>query len=177
MPIYGICSIITNSTMMIEPYADLVYRTMITESNGNIKYSTQSAMELIKEACITYVHSTYQGRRDAIQTSFNFKQNVPIPINHKEYICAIPTKSPSSLDCIWLFYNHIYKVEFSINHKKAKIHFYNGTTVLVVISYHQMLQQLWKAGHLLSQMNMQDSPKFKETKNTLYLLNNQLLPD
>lgn len=90
-----------------------------------------------------------------------FKQNVPIPINHREYICAFPTESPSSPNCIWLFYNHIDDIEFLKKSKKATIHFSNGTTTTIHISPHKLKQQLLKAGYVLSRMNMQDSLQFK----------------
>ena len=109
--------IISNSTMMLEPYKHPYYRTKIIDSSGNHLYSCQTALQLIKQSCLTNVHSTYQGRRNAVQTNFKFKQNVPIPINHREYICAFPTESPSSPNCIWLFYNHIDDIEFF---KRAK---------------------------------------------------------
>ncbi len=104
--------IISNSTMMLEPCKHPSYYTKVIDSSGNHLYSCQTALQLIKKSCLTNVHSTYQGRRKAVQTNFHFKQNVPIPINHREYICAFPTESPSSPNCIWLFYNHIDDIEF-----------------------------------------------------------------
>ena len=44
--------------------------------------------------------------------------------------------------------------------KQAKIHFSNGATVTIQISPHKLSQQLWKAGYVLSQMNMQDSSPY-----------------
>ena len=153
--------IISNSTMMLEPYKHPYYRTKIIYSSGNHLYSCQTALQLLKQSCLANVHSTYQGRRNAVQTNFKFKQNVPIPINHREYICAFPTESPSSPNCIWLFYNHIDDIEFLKKSKKATIHFSNGTTTTIHISPHKLKQQLLKAGYVLSRMNMQDSLQFK----------------
>lgn len=72
--------IISNSTMMLEPYKHPYYQTKIIESSGNHLYSCQTALQLIKQSCLTNVHSTYQGRRKAVQTNFHFKQNVPIQL-------------------------------------------------------------------------------------------------
>ncbi|KFM99459.1 comK family protein [Bacillus clarus] len=149
--------------MILEPYAHPFHRTKITECNGSIHYSSQTALQLIQQACILQLYSTYKGRRDAIQASFDFKQNIPIPIDYRQYICAIPTKSPSSLDCTWVFYNHIHKVELCNNRKQSKIHFYNGTNKIIITSFYQMQQQFLKAGFLLCRMNMQDSPQFRNT--------------
>lgn len=148
---------ISSSTMMLEPCKHPSYRTKIIDSSGKHLYSRQTALQLIQKSCLTDVYSTYQGRRNAVQANFKFKQNVPIPINHKEYICAFPTESPASPNCIWLFYKHIHTIEFFKKTKKAKIFFSNGFTVTIQISSHKLSQQLWKAGYVLSQMNMQDS--------------------
>ncbi|MGQ0422642.1 competence protein ComK, partial [Bacillus sp. HC-Mk] len=74
---------------------------------------------------------------------------------------TFPTESPSSPNCIWLFYNHIHDIDFCQKIKKAKIHFSNGTTTTISISPHKLQQQLLKAGYILSRMNMQDSLQFK----------------
>ncbi|MES5891552.1 competence protein ComK [Bacillus cereus group sp. RP43] len=148
---------ISSSTMMLEPCKHPYYRTKMIDSSGNLLYSCQTAIQLIKKSCLTHVHSTYQGRRHAVQINFKLKQNVPIPISHREYICAFPTESPSSPNCIWLFYNHIEEIEFFKNIKKSIIHFSNGTTVTILISPHKLQQQFLKAGHVLSRMNMKDS--------------------
>ncbi|MGH0677354.1 competence protein ComK [Bacillus luti] len=152
---------ISNSTMMLEPCKHPYYCTTLIDSSGDHIHSSQTAIQLIKKSCLTNVHSTYQGRRNAVQTNFKFKQNVPIPINHREYICAFPTESPSSPNCIWLFYNHIDDIEFFKKSKQATIHFSNGTTTTIHISPHKLKQQVLKAGYVLSRMNMQDSLQFK----------------
>ncbi|MGU7365576.1 competence protein ComK [Bacillus cereus] len=148
---------ISSSTMMLEPCKHPYYRTKIIDSSGNHLYSCQTALQLIQKSCLTNIHSTYQGRRNAVKTKFKFKQNVPIPINHREYICAFPTESPASPNCIWLFFKHVHTIEFFKKAKQAKIHFSNGATVTIQISPHKLSQQLWKAGYVLSEMNMQDS--------------------
>ncbi|WP_088292020.1 competence protein ComK [Bacillus mycoides] len=148
---------ISSSTMMLEPCKHPYYRTKIIDSSGNPLYSCQTAIQLIKKSCLTHVHSTYQGRRHAVQINFKLKQNVPIPINHKEYICVFPTESPSSPSCIWLFYNHIDEIEFPKKTNKANIHFFNGATITIQIGSHKLQQQFFKSGHVLSRMNMQDS--------------------
>ncbi|HDR7793048.1 TPA: competence protein ComK [Bacillus luti] len=153
---------ISSSTMMLEPCKHPYYCTKIIDSSKDPIYSRQTPLQLIKTYCLTDVHSTYQGRRNAVQTNFKFKQNVPIPFNHKEYMCAFPTESPSSQNCIWLFYNHIHHIDFVKKNKKATIHFFNGTTVTIHIGCHKLEQQFMKTGFLLSRMNLQDLLKFKK---------------
>ena len=72
--------IISSSTMMLVPYNHPYYRTKLIDSSGNDLRSCQTALQLIKKSCLTHIHSTYQGRRNAVQTNFRFKQNVPIQL-------------------------------------------------------------------------------------------------
>ena len=53
--------IISNSTMMLEPYKHPSYCTKMIDSSGNHLYSCQTALQLIKKSFLTNVHSTYQG--------------------------------------------------------------------------------------------------------------------
>jgi len=167
---------ISSSTMILEPYAHPFHRTKITENDGNIKFSSKTSLQLVQLSCLLHNHSTYKGRRDAIQENYYFKQNIPIPIDHRHYICAIPTKSPASPDCIWVFYSHINKIEIYNNRKQSKLHFYNGTTIIVATSFYQMQQQFLKAGFLLCRMNMQDSQQFRDIYKVMRLLDKPLLP-
>lgn len=102
---------ISSSTMMLEPCKHPYYRTKLLTVAETI-FTPVKLLQLIQKSCLTNIHSTYQGRRNAVKTKFKFKQNVPIPINHREYICAFPTESPASPNCIWLFFKHVHTIEF-----------------------------------------------------------------
>ncbi|MDM5157317.1 competence protein ComK [Bacillus sp. DX1.1] len=146
---------IYSSTMMLQPYGDPFYRTKIQTTHG-ILYSLKTPIDLIKELIIAHNSSTYEGRRKAIMKKWDLQQNTPIPIDHRHFICAIPTKSPAAWDCIWVFYKYIKKIK-EYGSKQTRLHFCNGETEILPITCYKMKQQWRKAGNLLSQMNMQDA--------------------
>ncbi|KEK25431.1 competence protein ComK [Bacillus gaemokensis] len=145
---------ISNSLMMLLPYKDPLYRTQIHTTQG-ILYSPKTPLELIKELIISHNFSTYEGRRKAISQKWDLQQNAPIPIDHRRFICAIPTKSPNAWECIWVFYKAIKKIKKGPN-KQAILYFCNGDIETLPISYYKMKQQWRKAGNILAQMIMED---------------------
>lgn len=145
---------ILSSAMMLHPYKDPLYLTQIHTTQG-ILYSPKTPLELIKELLISYNSSTYEGRRKAIMKKWNLQQNTPIPVDHRRFICMIPTKSPDTWDCTWVFYKSIKQITPD-DEKKAVLHFYNGDTACLPISYYKMKQQWTKAGNMLAQMILED---------------------
>ncbi|MDZ5608899.1 competence protein ComK [Bacillus sp. XF8] len=145
---------ISSSIMILQPYEDPFYRTQIHTTKG-ILYSPKTPLELIKELIISHNYSTYEGRRKAIIKKWDLHQNTPIPINHRRFICAIPTKSPAAWDCIWVFYKSIKQIKKNAK-KQAVLYFCNGEIETLPISYYQMKLQWRKAGNILAQMIMED---------------------
>lgn len=145
---------ISDAIIMLRPYKDPFFRTQIHTTNGFL-YSPKTPLELIKESIISHNYSTYEGRRKAIIEKWNLCQNTPIPINHRRFICAIPTKSPAAWDCIWVFYKSIKHIKKD-NKKRAILYFRNGDIETLPISYYQMMQQWRKAGNILAQMMLDD---------------------
>ncbi|MBY0596693.1 competence protein ComK [Bacillus bingmayongensis] len=140
--------------MMLLPYEDPFYRTQIHTTKG-ILYSPKTPLETIKELIITLNYSTYEGRRKVIIKKWDIQQNTPIPIKHRRFICAIPTKSPAAWDCIWVFYKSIKSIKEDVN-KQAILHFYNGETAVLPITHYKMTQQWRKAGNIIAQMMLDD---------------------
>ena len=66
--------IISSSTMMLVPYNHPYYRTKLIDSSGNHLYSCQTALQLIQKSCLTNIHSTYQGRRNAVKQNLNLNK-------------------------------------------------------------------------------------------------------
>ena len=149
---------ISTQTMALEAYAHPVYQTKIWDTQGII-FSVKTPLQLIRESCIMRNYSTYEGKRLAIQECCRFKQNVPIPIDHQQFICAIPTKSPSSWSCSWIFYAHIETLERHDSRHHTNIYFRNGKNQIFPISPNQMENQWVKAGHILAKLNLLDKMK------------------
>lgn len=148
---------ISAQTMALEAYAHPVYQTKIWETQ-RIIFSVKTPLQLIRESCIMRNYSTYEGKRLAIQECCCFKQNVPIPIDHQNLICAIPTKSPSSWRCSWIFYAYIERLEHH-DSRHTNIHFRNGKNQIFPISPNQMKNQWMKAGHILAKLILLDKMK------------------
>ena len=145
---------ISSTVMMMMSYEDPFYRTQIHTTKG-ILYSPKTPLELIKELIILHNYSTYEGKRKAIIKKWDLRQNTPIPINHRRFICAIPTKSPTAWDCIWVFYKGIKVIKKDVNNQ-AILHFYNEETAVLPITCYKMKQQWRKAGNLIAQMMLDD---------------------
>ncbi|PFA18453.1 competence protein ComK [Bacillus cereus] len=145
---------ISSIVMMLLPYEHPFYRTQI-HTTKEILCSPKTPLELIKELIISHNYSTYEGRRKAIIEKWNLQQNTPIPINHRRFICTIPTKSPKAWDCIWVSYKSI-KTITKNKDDQAILNFYNGETMTLPISYYKMKQQWRKAGNLIAQMMLDD---------------------
>ncbi|GGM40547.1 hypothetical protein GCM10011351_28430 [Paraliobacillus quinghaiensis] len=96
---------VTNRTIALLPVKHFEYDTVVIEV-GCKKYVKQTALQIIKQACLDGA-SSYQGRRSAVSYKTGIKRKVPIPINLVKNIYAFPTQSPSQYDCSWIFYNHI----------------------------------------------------------------------
>ncbi|WP_459501891.1 competence protein ComK [Bacillus sp. C1] len=144
----------SSAVMMMSSYEDPFYRTQIHTTKG-ILYSKNTPLQLIKELILSHNYSTYEGRRKAIIKKWDLRQNTPIPINHRLFICAIPTKSPAAWDCIWVFYKSIKHIQKGTNNR-AILRFHNGETTILPISCYKMKQQWRKTGNLIAQMMLDD---------------------
>lgn len=144
---------ISLKTMMLEPIAHPLYQTKISDTDGQF-YSKKTPLELIQESCLTQNFSTYEGRRNAIQKKYSFQKNVPIPIDHRVYLCAIPTISPARWDCSWFFYGQVERID--PHGKDTKIYFHNQQTNVMKVSWNKIKRQYIKAGHILAKMNLMD---------------------
>lgn len=156
LPLLEIAKIhtISNMIMMLLPHRDLFFQTQI-HTTDEIFYSPKTPFEIIKEIIISHNYSTYEGRRKAIVAKWKLYQNTPIPIDHRRFICAIPTHSPHTWDCTWLFYKNIAYIEKDDNNR-AIVYFCNGDNITLSISAYQMKLQWRKAGNLLAQMMLED---------------------
>jgi competence protein ComK len=99
---------VNKSTMALIPVANMEYDTLVIEEYRQL-FVKSPPIHLIKDACLEG-DATYEGRRKAVMHNFGVKQKAPIPINPRENIFAFPTLSPTSFECIWIFYHHVHSI-------------------------------------------------------------------
>ncbi|MFC5775015.1 competence protein ComK [Ectobacillus antri] len=142
--------IIGPTTLAMLPIADMVYQTKILDRSGTY-YSKHTCRDLLNAACLRS-GASYRGKRDAIRSLLNLKQNVPIPLCFKQGICAIPSGSPQKWECVWYFYAHI--KDFRHQDKQTLLIFHNHESLLINCSVYQTQQQIMRAGHILSSFQL-----------------------
>src|SRR5699024_10146475 len=130
---------ISTNTLAILPAKEIEYDSDVLESDAtyNVK---KTPLQLIKIACLDVGWSTFNGRREAVTHHTGFKQKVPIPISLNPPIFTFPTHAINSHDCAWIFSDHILRIN---KHRanQSTIHFKNGRTITLDISYHILNSQ------------------------------------
>lgn len=101
--------IINKATISIIPAKKIDYDSIVVEGE-RLRYIRQTPLKIIKESCIHY-WSTYEGRRQAVIHHTGFKEKVPIPVNPKQGIIAIPTHAIKHIDCCWLMHDQVLQYE------------------------------------------------------------------
>lgn len=104
--------IISSSTMMLVPYNHPYYRTKLIDSSGNHLYSCQTALQLIQKSCLTNIHSTYQGRRNAVKQNLNLNKTFQFRSIIENIFVFSPNRISCFSNCIWLFFKHVQTIEF-----------------------------------------------------------------
>ena len=126
------------------PAKSMEYYTIVLTSTEKL-YIKQTPIEIIKASCFQDF-SSYEVRREAVKYLTDFQNKVPIPVNTSQDIYAFPTKSPSSNECVWLFFHQIKKIVDNRKHGLAEnlpstVHFVNETKLSLDISYFSLNQQ------------------------------------
>lgn len=150
---------IQGNAIALLPAKSIEYRTIVLTSNEKL-YIKLTPLEIIKASCYQNF-SSYEGRREAVKHLTDFQKKVPIPVNTSQDIYAFPTKSPTSEDCVWLFFHHIKKIVD--NHKEgmecefpSTVHFVNNTKLSLNISHFSLRHQFYRTAVC---KNMFDSKK------------------
>lgn len=89
--------IINKATSGIIPAKEIEYDSIVAEGE-RFRYIRQTPLDIIKISCI-HCWSTYEGRRQAVIHHTGFKEKVPIPVNPKQGIIAIPTHAIKHMNC------------------------------------------------------------------------------
>jgi len=138
---------IQSNSIALLPAKCIEYHTIVLTSNEKL-YIKRTPLEIIKASCYQNF-SSYEGRREAVKHLTDFQKKLPIPVNTFQDIYAFPTKSPTSDDCVWLFYHHIKKIVD--NHKidmecefPSTVHFVNNTELSLNISHFSLSHQFYR---------------------------------
>ncbi|MBU9723161.1 MULTISPECIES: competence protein ComK [Bacillaceae] len=133
--------LINKSTKALVPASHPDYCTIVFEGE-NMFYVKKPCFAIIEGSCLPG-GSSYIGRRTAAVHETDAKRKVPIAICTKEEIYAIPTKSPKSFNCTWLFYHHVqnFTVDES-RHGKCIANMTDGIQISLDVSVAVMNKQL-----------------------------------
>lgn len=121
---------ISSFTMALIAARHMSYQTIILDTRG-VYVSTVSTISLLKMAC-NEVFSDYKSRRDVGRDYFNHYKKSPIVIDYEKEICAWPTKSSSSPDCMYIFQKHVASID---KQKNPTISFSNKMTLQLNCSF------------------------------------------
>jgi len=136
--IYG--SKVSQDSLLIMHHYDLTYQAKIIGQN-TITYAKEDPLDIIKTNCLDNLTS-YDGQREAIYQTFNYKQKVPIPLL-LENIIMIPSKAPKDIDCHWLNYDKV--VKLNKDGSGTQIIFDNDLSLTIPESYRTIRQQYKRA--------------------------------
>lgn len=128
---------IDRNVLFLESFYETQRRSRIITKDG-IRYSRDSPLVLIDKACMLYA-SAYEGRAKA--TRHNLKQHKKNTLLISEDgLAAYPTKSPSQLDCVWVF-NHQYRLEAISPARTRIVYDQYGVFTEVSVSMHTLAKQ------------------------------------
>jgi competence protein ComK len=138
---------ITKETQALEPtydhYGNLC--TIVHESHETYMV-TKSPKQIIEENCSFY-GCDYEGRLKSAKQILGIKQMVPIPLSVALGLYTMPTCSPESDKCCWLFLAHMKKIERH-EKKRAKVIFTNDSSLIIDV-HKDTLEARWTKMTLL----------------------------
>jgi|SRR5699024_2897796 len=137
---YDTSAKLTDRTYVITPNYDITYEAKVFY-DSKITYTKAKPLDIIKINCLDNLTS-YDGQREAIYQTFNYKQKVPIPLL-LENIIMIPSKAPKDMDCHWLNYDKI--VKLNKDGSGTQIIFDNDLSLTIPESYRTIRQQYKRA--------------------------------
>ncbi|WP_445506878.1 competence protein ComK [Niallia sp. 03190] len=137
---------INKKTMALIPAFHHAYDTIVIETNRKL-YVKKTALQLIQKAAIRG-GSDYRGRRVYVIYLLGAKHKLPIPIDEAKQIYAFPTKSPSQINCCWIFYHHVKHIQKPTRSTPREYHsiivFKNGQELLRTESTFILEKQMYR---------------------------------
>jgi len=128
---------INRSTMLIMPISS--FESKVLEMNNEFIIK-ENSFKIIKDSC-KYFGSSYIGRCEGSKYILNSSMKLPVVIEESNDIIFFPTSSSKQLNCIWINYDYIKKIEI-IDSKNSMIIFKNDKKFIIGISYYVLDNQL-----------------------------------
>ncbi|WP_445491796.1 competence protein ComK [Niallia sp. 03133] len=149
---------INEKTMALLPAFHHEYDTIVLEVN-QILFVKQTALKLIEKAAIKG-GADYRGRRTYVIYLLGEKNKIPIPINETKQIYAFPTKSPSHINCSWIFFHHVECIQ-KPNHSTPKefrsiVVFKNGQELPIKESPYTLDKQMYRTWKCIKDLGGDD---------------------
>ncbi|MBF0707843.1 competence protein ComK [Alkalihalobacillus hwajinpoensis] len=138
---------ISKTTRAIVVAKEVGFSSRIYDRCG-IYLSTTNPVDLIRQACLE-AGVTYEGRRKAVIYHLKYEQQTPIIVSNWNAISVFPTESPESIDCCWVFYQHVRDV-YAITKSTTMILFQDGFELLVPVSKGRLQKQMERMGRWIS---------------------------
>lgn len=101
-----------------------------------------TSKQILEESC-RFFGSSLRGRIEGTASITGITHKPPVIIDSPKGMYFFPTSSPQSNDCIWLSHSHIEKIT-EIPFKQTEIHFINGKTLALDVSFNTMKNQIMR---------------------------------
>ncbi|MGP4073449.1 competence protein ComK [Piscibacillus sp. B03] len=152
---------VTGRTLAIMPYYinDDTLGSHVMEKDR--EYHTHLSPKKVVDLGCKAHGSDLRGRLSGAQYVTGFSRKTPIAIDTYNKLYFFPTSSPSSNECVWICYNHILYIE-KVKPKLTRVHFNNGQSLLVNISYMSLNNQIQKTAQYRNLLEKQISKLQKE---------------
>ncbi|MDQ0174718.1 competence protein ComK [Bacillus chungangensis] len=159
---------INPETMAILPfqYGTKIYSKVIEVNNQFI--SPFKPLAIIKKSC-EFFGSSYPGRKEGTKHLIGVTHKSPIIIDSHTPIIALPTTSPSNLECIWLLFVHIAHFEKQESGTTVVV-FRNNQKLVIPISKNSFNNQMSRGSRLqVKFMQNMEYMEQKYIKKSIYL--------
>lgn len=130
---------INKGTLALIPISKNLSRVVELDSEFMINKSTT---DIIDDSC-KYFGSSYQGRFEGTKKLIGVNYKSPIIVEESREIIFFPTSSPRFENCYWISLNNI--EEYKNNQKNSIIHFANGQSLELDISFGSLENQVLRA--------------------------------
>ncbi|MCA0172643.1 competence protein ComK [Bacillus sp. RAR_GA_16] len=138
---------ISKMTLAIVVAKEIGFCSRIYDRTGTYLSKT-TPVDLIRQACLE-AGVTYEGRRKAVIYHLKYEQQTPILVSTWNGISVFPTESPESLECCWVFYQHV-RDAYALTKNTTKILFQDGFELIVPVSKGRLQKQMERTGRWVS---------------------------